>query len=133
MLNLEPLLPDLRVARIEQVIRLKYPALPPEVAFLTYYQPEDTTVTRDGLEVPIEAKAVMALVVQHPRHPTFTKVITGAIPFRQWQTINRDTRHSTEVRSDPAYQAFERIVPTFLDWYANITAISNPVIPTSLV
>lgn len=125
VLNLEPLLSDSRVTRIESALRLKYPKLPEQVALLTYYQPPDTTVTEDGLELPVEAQAVMALILQHPRHPEFTKLFSGRIPFRQWETIDRDQRHSSDVRSDPAYQAYERMLPAFFDWYANIRSLSN--------
>ena len=78
---MDPLLPDSRVARIEQALRLRYPALPFEVAFVTYHQPREVTVTQDGLEIPVEAQAVMLMSLPNPRHRCHTQ--------RWWLTHRR--------------------------------------------
>jgi len=121
----DPLLPDSRVARIENALRLRYPTLPGQVAFATYHQPREVTVTQDGLEVPVEAQAVMLLLMPNPRHPTFIKQFAGRIPMSQWQPWERDNRHSSDLRSDLAYRAFATMVPQLLEWHANTLALSN--------
>jgi hypothetical protein len=122
-LNLEPLLFDLRVARIEQAIRLRHPRLPMEVAFVTYYQDPEPVTLDDGAERLVPAQAVFSLVVRNPRHPEFDKMVTGRVPYASWRQEDRDARHDSEVRLDPAYAIFERLVPDMVRWYENTLAL----------
>lgn len=122
--NLEPLLPDERVARIERVIRLQHPRLPMEATFVTYYQEPTTRVTEDGIEVPVEAQAVFGFIMRNPRHPEFDKMILGRAAWSQWHPVNRGYRHSSEVAADPAYHQFVKMVPDAVRWWENMKALT---------
>jgi hypothetical protein len=121
--NLEPLLPDARVARIERAVRLRYPLLPPEATFVTYYQEPTTRVTDDGLELPVEAQAVFGILIPNPRHPQFEKMILGRAPMSIWERDEREYRHSTEIAADQAYHSFLLMAPQAVEWYQNTLAL----------
>jgi len=117
--NLEPLLPDLRVARIEHALRLRNPGLPLEAVFATYYQDPQTVELDDGAEKVVPAQAVFNIIIRNPRHPQFDKFFTGRVPMTSWERDDRLFRHSTDVVADPAYHIFSRLVPDAVSWYTN--------------
>ena len=122
--DLEPLLPDERVARIERVIRLRHPRLPEEAKLVTYYQEPTTTVTADGIEIPVEAQAVFGFVMRNPRHPEFDKMILGRRPWSSWTALEQEAKHSSEIMADPAFRDFLEMVPQAVTWWENTKALS---------
>jgi hypothetical protein len=118
--NLEPLLPDLRVTRIEHAIRARYPGLPYNATFSTYYQ--DEIERDDGRKVP--PHAAFLLMIPNPRHPQFDKTFTKRVDFKMWRQADYDVRHDTIVARDPAFPLFAEMAREAMVWYTNVSELT---------
>lgn len=67
-LRVNELLPDSRLDQIESQVRKEFPRLPDGAIFNTYVQPPGL-LERNGLEIPVPACGVVAILVPNPRWP----------------------------------------------------------------
>lgn len=135
--DLEPLVPESRLAAIEARLRTEHPLLPDNAVFLTHLQPaQEIEADVNGIlrPVPIAPIACFSIFVPHPKYPErkgYGYLATGrmfmyqrdanATRVRAWQTLEQEHRHSTEIETDPAYIAL-KVGPMkeALSWYDSI-------------
>ena len=122
--NLEPFLSDLRLAKIENAIRIRCSGLPLDARYVACYQ-EPEKVYREDREFIVPAQAAFHIILNNPRHPEFDKWFSGRAPWTSWLRDDEAYRHSTEVLQDPAYHAFMRLAPTAVTWYTNTVELAN--------
>lgn len=128
--DLEPLLSEARLAKIEQRLRQEFPKLPENATFLAHLQPAQM-IDYQGAPVQIAEIACFSIFVPHPKHPErpgFGYLPTGRMIYKArnsseqgWRELERDHRHSSEIETDPAYLAF-KLGPMKLavDWYESV-------------
>lgn len=128
--DLEPLISESRLERIEQRLRQEFPQLPENATFVTARQPAQM-IEFQGAPVQIGDIACFAIFVPHPKHPErpgFGYFPIARMIFKSrhagekgWRELEQDNRHSTEIETDPAYLAF-KLGPLKLavDWYESV-------------
>jgi hypothetical protein len=128
--DLEPLISESRLAKIEQRLRKEFPQLPENAAFLAYLQPAQE-IEYQGAPVQIGEIAMFSIFVPHPKHPErpgFGYMPVGRMIYKSrqsgekgWRELEQDHRHSTDIESDPAYLAFKLgPIKLAVDWYESV-------------
>lgn len=126
----EPLIPESRLAKIEQRLRKEFPRLPENAVFLANLQPAQE-IDYQGAPVQIGEIACFSIFVPHPKHPErpgFGYCPQGRMIYKSrqsgekgWRELEQEHRHSTDIETDPAYLAFKLgPMPLAVDWYENI-------------
>lgn len=128
--DLEPLLSESRLAKVEQRIRSEFPKLPENAVFWAYLQPAQT-IEYAGAPVDIAEIACFAVFIPHPKYPErpgfgycpIGRMIYKARDPREkgWREVEHDNRHSNDIETDPAYLAFKLgPVQPAIDWYESV-------------
>ena len=128
--DLEPLLSEARLAKIERQLRIEFPRLPENAVLWAYLQPAQM-IEYQGAPVQIGEIACFSVFVPHPKHPErpgYGYCPIGRMIYKSrqageqgWRELERDNRHSSEIESDPAYLAFKLgPIKMAVDWYENV-------------
>lgn len=131
--DLEPLIPEERLARIEHRLRQENPGLPENAEFVAYHQPSQwIEYGPEQIPTQIAELACFSIFVPHPKHPDrkgFGYLPTGRMFYKapahikekDWVTLEWEHRHSSEIESDPAYLAFKfGPLKEALAWYDSV-------------
>lgn len=120
----EPLIPDARLARIEGRLRRDFPALSEDAQLVTFVQPATFTTAENGLEVPVEEVAVLAILEPNPRHPTHFEMTSASAWFKTFREEEKAVRHSSEIETDPAYRIYRIAIAGHLARMANLRSLN---------
>jgi hypothetical protein len=100
----EHLVGDVRLARVEERLRLEFVGLPHDAQFLTYVQ--DKRETKNGI---LEPQAVFMVMSPNPRYPQFTVMTTGTAALEDWDESEREHRRYVGV-PDPLRTLYRPVV-----------------------
>ena len=124
MIDYEPLLPDHRLARIEGRLRREFPGLSEEAQFVTFIQPPTFTKSEGGVDMPIPAVAVFAVVEKNPRHPGYDEITPVNIWLSTWRSEDEANRHSSDVKADLAYRLYRLGVAAHCERMSNFRSMN---------
>jgi len=124
VIDYEPLLPDHRLARIEGRLRREFPGLSEEAQFATFIQPPTFTKSEGGVDMPIPAVAVFAVIEPNPRHAGYTEVTPVNIWLSTWRSEEEANRHSSEVKADLAYRLYRLGVAAHCERMSNLRSMN---------
>lgn len=115
--DLEPLIPDARLERLEEKFRRAF-VLPEGTVFVTYIEPKTTIPTEAGpTELP--ERATFAVISPNPRHPTHSVMTKGATWLSTWRHEDSLRRTFAGVR-DLADEIYRPIIRRHLETIKNL-------------
>jgi hypothetical protein len=100
----EHVVSDIRLARLEERMRLAWWRLPADARFLTYIQ--DGYEDERGLHAP---KAVFMVMSPDPKHPGMRTMTSGTALLSDWESAEREFSHFAG-KEDPLTTVFRPIV-----------------------
>lgn len=121
----EPVVTDFRLEVVAEKLRSRYGHRKLEdVLFVTWIEPA-TVIRRDGIETPIEARAVFAAASPNPRAHLYgagaPNVITstGVAWLKDFRDAIKEWEHYAN-RPDPLFEIYKAVVPSHLRTLKNL-------------
>ena len=120
--DFDTLIDDLRLARVEEKLRQKFPTLPGDSVFVTFIQPVTTAQTENGpVEVPDLGS--LAVISRHPRKGP-DLMTQGQVLLTAWREAEWRFRHLVGL-SDPALLLYAPIVRSHLESLQSLRELMN--------
>ena len=116
--DFEPVVNDVRMANLEGYIRSQYD-VPDDTDFVSFVQPPKMAPREDGLEVPVPAMAIFAVISDNPKHPSFRVMTNGTTRLADWESAREEFQHYAG-RPDPLIQIFRGLTVEHLRTIQNL-------------
>ena len=125
--SFEQLLPDSRVERLSDLLRLVFPALPDDMNVVTFINPPGE-IEVGGVRRWKPAEAVFALISDNPRNHIYrrrTRIMDHVAMLKAtWDAEERARSHLVSAREDPAWKFLALAAREHLKRLANLRALN---------